>query len=183
MASTLTILAAIYSMAVMVIYKVKGLLGGTVNKVHLTLNLATGPFGACIVINPASHILMATAAVSTICHLLLLESFYIPSYFGLKIMEPEGIKNARNLSMTLILLASLICSCCLDILSSERRRQRLGLWTRLGSFSCPAEDTFLWACYNNYPELLGLCNDKQIKTKDPLNFNGLHLACEGGEQS
>ena len=183
MASTLTILAAIYSMAVMVIYKVKGLLGGTVNKVHLTLNLATGPFGACIVINPASHILMATAAVSTICHLLLLESFYIPSYFGLKIMEPEGIKNARNLSMTLILLASLICSCCLDILSSERRRQRLGLWTRLGSFSCPAEDTFLWACYNNYPELLRLCNDKQIKMKDPLNFNGLHLACEGGEQS
>ena len=180
MASTLTALAVIYSLGVLVIYKVKGFLDGTVKKTYLTLNWATGPFGACIVINPASHILMATAAVSTSCHLILLASFYIPSYLGLENMEPSNNENARNLQMTLILLASLMCSCFLDILSVERRRQRLGLWTRLGSFSCPAEDSFLWACCNNYPELLGLCNEKQIKKKDPVNLNGLHLACKKG---
>ena len=102
------------------------------------------------------------------------------TYFVLNLGIKEQDDTTRTLVMGSMLFLSLVASECLQLLSSERRRQKFGILTRLGSLSCPGEDAFLWACQENSPYLLKYCSTLQIEKTDPVNLNGLHLACKEG---
>ena len=153
------------------------------------MNWGTGLFGACLVVAPESKLLIFTSAVSTICHLLLLGSLAIlhnnvlDTFFpGVKLVNQDK-DDTRSVILAVSLMVSFVCSILLQLMSCERRRQKFGMWMRIGSLSCPDRDAFLWACERNYHDLLHMCTDDQRKKRDYRHLNGLHLACSKGEQT
>ena len=180
--SILLSLAMLYSLLILIIYQVKNLFASHLSY-YLVLNWATGPFGACVVIRPEANLLTLTSTASSFCHLLLLGSVYIIQHCELIDVQMVA-DNTSTAILAGFLVLSWISSIVLQVLSSEKSRQTFGLRTMGHSLSCPHKDAFLWACRNNYHDILKLCSEDHLKETDPAGqLTGMHIACQEGENS
>ena len=152
-------LLILYVTLMLIFYRTR--LNITQNPKLLLLNLATGPFGQCIVLHPSSNVLMCTGVVSTVFHLLLLCSLRVLASIDPKLLNKDH-DDIRMAVMAVALLLSLLSTWLLHFLSKEDNRQWFGLKTGIfGSLSCEKDETLLWAASQNYH----FFNDNAVKKR------------------
>ena len=148
----------------------------------LLLNMATGIFGPCIVVNPESGLMMFTSVTGTILHIFLCAATKIISMIDPSLMT-RAHDDTRMAVTSGLLVLSLLSTWFLHAMSYEYNRQWFGLHTRiLGSLVCPEEEALLWAAKRNHQKLFPLCsNEKQMEKTNSYGLNAFHLACEQGK--